>query len=317
MDYHRIYREFIADRKRRELSLIGYTEKHHILPRSLGGTDDSTNLIRLTPEDHFFAHLLIAKAHNTMPTWGAVMVMHERASRSTIFWRKSRERYAWARRRYSEFCTAERLGLSNPNYKPDVVILKHITHGLTERTRFEWNTSGVPHSALCGLLAGKSRSYKGWMLPGTCPKTTGRSYAGIRKRINTVHEWVNIDGRSEVASVYSLAELHGLRANDLTAVVRGAHSMCYGWSIKGRDTGWPCGRQHFKDERVHTLVNRDGRSAKGTQMELARQIGLNQRDVSALIRGARMSSYGWMRRDTAESGHEPREWTRRAVGTRT
>jgi hypothetical protein len=63
MDYQRIYSEFIADRKRREASLIGYSEKHHILPRCLGGGDEPENLVRLTAGDHFFAHLLLAKAH--------------------------------------------------------------------------------------------------------------------------------------------------------------------------------------------------------------------------------------------------------------
>jgi hypothetical protein len=63
MDYSRIYQEFIADRRLREGGLAGYTEKHHIKPRSLGGGDEPENLIRLTAGDHFFAHLLLAKAH--------------------------------------------------------------------------------------------------------------------------------------------------------------------------------------------------------------------------------------------------------------
>lgn len=61
MNYQRIYRDFIADRKQREPA--GYSEKHHILPRCLGGTNDPENLIRLTAGDHFFAHLLLAKIH--------------------------------------------------------------------------------------------------------------------------------------------------------------------------------------------------------------------------------------------------------------
>src|SRR4051812_4622008 len=63
MDYSRIYREFIADRKQREASLTGYIEKHHIVPRSMGGGNEPVNIVRLTAGDHFFAHLLLAKAH--------------------------------------------------------------------------------------------------------------------------------------------------------------------------------------------------------------------------------------------------------------
>lgn len=62
MDYQRIYREFIADRKSKPKP-SGYTERHHILPRSLGGGNEPKNLISLTAEDHLFAHVLLAKAY--------------------------------------------------------------------------------------------------------------------------------------------------------------------------------------------------------------------------------------------------------------
>lgn len=39
----------------------GYTEWHHIIPRSLGGTDDPTNLVKLTAKEHFICHLLLVK----------------------------------------------------------------------------------------------------------------------------------------------------------------------------------------------------------------------------------------------------------------
>lgn len=34
---------------------------HHIMPKSLGGTNDYENLISLTPREHYFAHLLLIK----------------------------------------------------------------------------------------------------------------------------------------------------------------------------------------------------------------------------------------------------------------
>jgi hypothetical protein len=42
-------------------TIYGYTEKHHITPRSLGGTDDNDNLVKLTPKEHFVCHLLLTK----------------------------------------------------------------------------------------------------------------------------------------------------------------------------------------------------------------------------------------------------------------
>src|SRR5574343_1624282 len=39
----------------------GYTEKHHILPRSMGGLDAKTNLIQISSRKHFLAHYLLTK----------------------------------------------------------------------------------------------------------------------------------------------------------------------------------------------------------------------------------------------------------------
>jgi len=35
----------------------GYTEKHHIIPKSFGGSNKQNNLVRLTPKEHFIAHI--------------------------------------------------------------------------------------------------------------------------------------------------------------------------------------------------------------------------------------------------------------------
>lgn len=39
----------------------GYSELHHIIPRSLGGLDTPDNLIRLTAREHFLVHYLLWK----------------------------------------------------------------------------------------------------------------------------------------------------------------------------------------------------------------------------------------------------------------
>lgn len=36
-------------------------ERHHVLPRSLGGTNKKTNITRLTAREHFICHLLLTK----------------------------------------------------------------------------------------------------------------------------------------------------------------------------------------------------------------------------------------------------------------
>jgi hypothetical protein len=41
--------------------LLGYYEIHHVLPKSLGGTNCSNNLVKLTAREHFICHLLLTK----------------------------------------------------------------------------------------------------------------------------------------------------------------------------------------------------------------------------------------------------------------
>lgn len=39
----------------------GYTERHHILPKSLGGSNDRSNLVALTAREHYLCHLLLVR----------------------------------------------------------------------------------------------------------------------------------------------------------------------------------------------------------------------------------------------------------------
>jgi len=44
-------------------SIDGYTETHHIVPRSLGGLDTEDNLVDLTAREHFVCHWLLTKMY--------------------------------------------------------------------------------------------------------------------------------------------------------------------------------------------------------------------------------------------------------------
>lgn len=57
--YNFYYNSIITRAKSRTLG--GYSEKHHVIPKCLGGTDDKSNLVRLTAREHFICHLLLVK----------------------------------------------------------------------------------------------------------------------------------------------------------------------------------------------------------------------------------------------------------------
>lgn len=57
--------------------ILGYVEQHHIVPKSMGGSDSVENLVYLTPKEHFCLHLLlvrmtssIEKAKLSAALWG-------------------------------------------------------------------------------------------------------------------------------------------------------------------------------------------------------------------------------------------------------
>jgi 5-methylcytosine-specific restriction endonuclease McrA len=63
----------------RDLSKEIYTERHHIIPRSLGGSNNSTNLVKLTAKEHRLVHILLPRmtinpAH-TKSMWYALWMM--------------------------------------------------------------------------------------------------------------------------------------------------------------------------------------------------------------------------------------------------
>lgn len=58
--YTRWYYKIISKAKSRSL-LNTYSEKHHIIPRSLGGEDVIDNIVQLTAKEHFICHLLLTK----------------------------------------------------------------------------------------------------------------------------------------------------------------------------------------------------------------------------------------------------------------
>ncbi len=61
MDYAKIYDALIA--KFQNMQLEGYKERHHIVPKCMGGTNDKTNIVALTAKAHFVAHHLLHKIH--------------------------------------------------------------------------------------------------------------------------------------------------------------------------------------------------------------------------------------------------------------
>lgn len=59
--YYKWYYSIVNHALSREISNDIYTEKHHIIPKSLGGSNKKENLVALFAREHFICHLCLAK----------------------------------------------------------------------------------------------------------------------------------------------------------------------------------------------------------------------------------------------------------------
>ena len=60
MNYKRIYNQIIERAKQRR-KLDCYVERHHIIPKCLGGTNDKNNIVELTAREHYICHKILFK----------------------------------------------------------------------------------------------------------------------------------------------------------------------------------------------------------------------------------------------------------------
>jgi hypothetical protein len=67
MNYISIYNSLITQAAGRVKADFKYVERHHIIPKCMGGSNDLDNLVYLTAREHFVAHQLLAKINPSIP----------------------------------------------------------------------------------------------------------------------------------------------------------------------------------------------------------------------------------------------------------
>lgn len=107
MNYVKIYHSLIERGRNRVLNC--YKERHHIIPRCMGGTDCISNLVDLTPEEHYVAHQLLVKIHPKNYSLA-------KAAHMMVCNRPSNKYYGWIRRRFSKAQSIEQSGSGNSQW---------------------------------------------------------------------------------------------------------------------------------------------------------------------------------------------------------
>lgn len=106
MNYFNHYDKLIEKAKNRHLE--EYTEKHHIIPKCLGGEDRQSNLVSLTPEEHYVAHQLLVKM---FPDEYLLVYALSKMTQG----RPNNKRYGWVKRKWQEI-SKQRVGRKNGSY---------------------------------------------------------------------------------------------------------------------------------------------------------------------------------------------------------
>ena len=114
------YEEFIQnilDTRGRFACGDEYHERHHIIPKCLGGTNDNDNLIDLFANEHFVAHKLLAEENpeneKLVYAWWCMCTFPGSSKKRCEV---TPEEYEEARIYFAEISSQRMKGINNPNY---------------------------------------------------------------------------------------------------------------------------------------------------------------------------------------------------------
>lgn len=138
MDYKKIYNQIIERAQTRVLE--GYKEKHHIVPKCLGGKDDKENLVELTAREHFICHMLLCEIYpDNKKLWYALFLMS--IGKKT----KKKNNYKVSARLY------ERLKIKHSKF------LTGSKHSKITRKKMSESRKGIKHTEESKKKMGESR----------------------------------------------------------------------------------------------------------------------------------------------------------------
>lgn len=116
MTYNEFIQNILDTRGRFGIPDGEYKERHHIVPKCLGGTNDKENLIDLYAREHYEAHRMLSEENPTMQplvyAWWLMANMENPHENRYVL---SAEEYEVARKAYAEVRSSIR-GSNHPNY---------------------------------------------------------------------------------------------------------------------------------------------------------------------------------------------------------
>ena len=139
MNYRKHYNSLIFKALYRKSEKDAIYEKHHIIPRCLGGVDCKSNLVNLTPREHFVAHQLLVKMY---PDHAGLKYSLFKMTTGTTKMIRNNRCYEWIK---EQLCDANRKN-SIQRWKDN----HHERQVYSERTKEQWeNLSLEAYNKIC------------------------------------------------------------------------------------------------------------------------------------------------------------------------
>ena len=260
MNYYRIYDEFIKDRLEKQNQRGWHKlqrpnrndpfDKHHIFPRCKGGGDEAANIIKLTIEDHFFAHLLLAKIYGGSLWAPLAFMLGGKRYRPII----SRRGYGWLNNIFRKSFS----GSDAHQYDWTIYELKNDNGDEWVGTQFEMIQIGISRSLGNMLIKNRIKSAKGWYFKGKKRpklKTDGGSSHPMYRNKKII--FLHVDGRRFIGTQFNLHKIHGVSKSNASLLARGKCKVANGWYVKGtklpingRGAKW----KHILDEKIKIKI---------------------------------------------------------------
>jgi hypothetical protein len=133
--YYNLYCRIIESAKKRN-GTDGYSELHHITPRSLGGSENPENLVYLTAREHYIAHRLLVKCltgkakAKMVLAWNLMINGHAKK-----YYKVSSRQYQLLREQYGEAIRQIRTGARHSQETKQKISNSQKGKTISERTK--------------------------------------------------------------------------------------------------------------------------------------------------------------------------------------
>lgn len=297
------YNRFIENRLENHPPENSYTEKHHIIPKCVGGSNNPENIISLIAEDHFLAHYILAQIYGGKCI-GALRIMASRAyGKDKVKFKDIRSDFCNVARLYADakkLLNKEFRGKVTPRYDSTVYSFIHKDGTVENCTK---NKLCLKYSLdvrnLFGVIHGDRKSIKGWTTKAKAESKgfywglpTGKNHPGSdRKKYQFKHK----DGAVFVGTRSDFYKETGVPQQQVKSLIENKLWQTYGWYLSTRFDSFPTKtKMHNKTAKQFTLKHMTGKEVIGTRIQLQKIVGCGSGEISNLLNGKNKSARGWM-----------------------